>query len=94
LRAELVARAEEWKWSSLPGWLGGDPLLSRGEVTVRDERWLERVNEPLSVGDLQRLRLSVERGRPYGEESWVKETTRPLGLESTLRSRGKPRKQE
>jgi hypothetical protein len=28
--------------------------------------WLERVNEPLSAGDLQRLRLSVERGQPYG----------------------------
>jgi putative transposase len=94
LRAELVARAEDWKWSSLPGWLGGDPLLWRGEVTVRDERWLERVNEPLSAGDLQRLRLSVEKGRPYGEESWVKETARRLGLESTLRSRGRPRKKE
>jgi putative transposase len=94
LRAELVARAEDWKWSSLPGWQGGDPLLWRGEVTVRDERWLERVNEPLSAGDLKRLRLSVEKGRPYGEESWVKETARRLGLESTLRSRGRPRKQE
>jgi putative transposase len=94
LRAELVARAEDWKWSSLPGWLGGDPLLWRGEVTVRDERWLERVNEPLSAGDLQRLRLSVEKGRPYGEESWVKETARRLGLESTLRSRGRPPKEE
>jgi putative transposase len=94
LRAELVARAEDWKWSSLPGWLGGDPLLWRGEVTVRDERWVERVNEPLSAGDLQRLRLSVEKGRPYGEESWVKETARRLGLESTLRSRGRPPKEE
>jgi REP-associated tyrosine transposase len=61
---------------------------------VRDERWLERVNEPLSVGDLQRLRLSVERGPPYGEESWAKETARRLGLESILRPRGRPRKQE
>jgi putative transposase len=74
LRAELMARAQDWKWSSLPGWLSGDPLLWRDEVTVRDERWLERVNEPLSAADLQRLRLSVEKGRPYGEESRVKET--------------------
>ena len=92
LRAELVARAEDWKWSSLPGWLSGDPLLWRGEAVVRDERWLERVNEPLSAGDLQRLRLSVERGQPYGEDSWANETARRLGLESTLRSRGRPRK--
>jgi putative transposase len=84
----------DWKWSSLPGWFSGDALLWRGEVVVRDERWLERVNEPLSLGDLQRLRLSVARGQPYGEESWAKETARRLGLESTLRSRGRPRKTE
>jgi len=35
LRAELVARAEDWKWSSLPGWLGGDPLLWRGHAGPR-----------------------------------------------------------
>ncbi len=47
LRAELVSRAEDWTWSSLPGWLRRDPLLWRGRVPVRDDRWLERVNEPL-----------------------------------------------
>jgi len=94
LRAELVVRAEDWSWSSLPGWIRGDPLLWRGEVLVRDERWLERVNEPLSAGDLRRLRLSAERGRPYGDESWTKVTAQRLGLESTLRSRGRPPKRE
>ncbi len=92
LRAELVARAEDWKWSSLPSWLGGDPLLWRGKPAVRAKKWLERVNEPLSLGDLQRLRTSVERGRPYGDDSWTNQTARRLGLESTLRSRGRPRK--
>ena len=57
-----------------------------------DESWLKRVNEPLSDGDLRRLRLSVERGRPFGTEPWTRQTARRLGLESTLRSRGRPRK--
>ncbi len=69
-------------------------ISAGGDVPVRDERWLERVNKPLSAGDLQRLRLSGERGRPYGDESWTKLTVQRLGLESTLRSRGRPRKQE
>ena len=43
----------------------GSPLLWRGEIEVRDERRLERVNEPLSAAELQRLRHSVSRGRPY-----------------------------
>jgi putative transposase len=41
LRAELVARAEDWKWSSMPGWISGDPLRYRGEPAVRDKKWLE-----------------------------------------------------
>jgi hypothetical protein len=93
LLAELVARAEDWKWSSLPGWLRRDPLLWRSNLQVRDKLWLARVNEPLSDGDLHRLRLSVEPGRPFGNEPWTRETARRLGLESTLRSRGKPRKE-
>ena len=94
LRAELVSRAEDWKWSSLPGWGRGDPLLWKGEEPVRDEKWLERVNEPLSAGDLQRLRHSVSRGRPYGQDAWTRETAIRLGLESCLRSPGRPRKED
>ena len=94
LRAELVTRAEDWKWSSLPRWRRGDPLLWRGEMPVRDERWLKRVNEPLSAADLQRLRYSVTRGRPYGGETWTKESAVRLGLESCLRKRGRPRKDQ
>jgi putative transposase len=94
LRAELVARAEDWKWSSLPGWLQRDPLLWRGKPPVRESGWLTRVNEPLSEGDLQRVRHSVERGRPFGDESWTRTTAKRLGLESCLRPRGRPRKEE
>jgi putative transposase len=67
-RAELVARAEDWKRSGL-GLAARDPLVWRGEATVRDEPWLARVNEPLSAGDLNRLRLSAERARPFGGDS-------------------------
>lgn len=92
LRAELVSRAEDWKWSSLPLWQGGDRLLWKGNPPVRDARWLKRVNEPLSAGDLQRLRHSVSRGRPYGSDVWTRETAERLGLESSLRPRGRPPK--
>ncbi len=61
LRAELVTRAEDWKLSSLVCWQRSDPWLWHGEIPIRDARWLERVNEPLSAGDLERLRHSVAR---------------------------------
>ena len=64
--------------SSLPGWLAGDPLVWRDKPQVCDKKWLERVNQPLSVSDLQRLRTSVDRGRPYGDESWTIKTVQRL----------------
>jgi putative transposase len=94
LRAELVSGAEDWKWSSLPSWERDDPLLCKGEVPIRDGRWLERVNEPLSTGDLQWLRHSESLGRPYGGEAWTGETAIRLGRESCLRPQGRPRKEE
>jgi len=69
VRAELVARAEDWAWSSVPGWRQKDPFLYRGKPPVRGPHWLRTVNAPLSAGDLQRLRHSVSRGRPFGVES-------------------------
>ena len=92
LRAELVARAEHWKWSSLPGWLGTDSLLWRRKPPIRTPYWVDRVNEPLAVGDLHRVRESVNRERPFGGEEWTRQTAEALGLESTLRTRGRPRK--
>jgi hypothetical protein len=41
---------------------------------------------------MERLRTSVNRGRPLGEEDWVQRTSQRLGLTSSLRNAGGPRK--
>jgi putative transposase len=92
LSAELVARAEDWKWSSLPGWMTRDPLLYRDKPPVRDKKWLTRVNEPLSTGELQRIRNAVARGCPLGDNAWTTTTAARLRLEFSLRPRGRPTK--
>jgi hypothetical protein len=66
-------------------------MLWHCEPEVPDKLRQARVNEPLSAGDLHRLRLSAERGRPFGDESRVPETARRLRLASALRSKGRPR---
>ena len=38
------------------------------------------------------MRVSVERGRPYGEEKWVREAVNDLRLEQTVCPEGRPRK--
>jgi putative transposase len=95
LRANLVARAEDWQWSSLP-WLtrpDRPAWLSDGPVP-RPAGWLDWVNHPQTEKELEAVRKSVIRGAPFGEENWAKQTAIRLGLESALNPRGRPRREE
>ena len=44
------------------------------------------------IGEEQRLKQCIKRGCPFGDDNWVKMTVRRLGIESTLRPKGRPRK--
>jgi len=95
LRANLVARAEQWDWSSAGYWQSPEnrpSYLTPGPVP-RPSNWLEWVNQPLTSGELEALRESIQRGKPYGDGTWVERTAKALHLESTLRPRGRPPKQ-
>jgi len=96
LRANLVARAESWCWSSLGRASREDPAfpLLAAWPLPRPVDWLEIVNRPQSEEELQALRRCVNRGCPFGDREWATATARRLGLESTLRHRGRPRRQE
>jgi len=59
---------------------------------VERKDWLDRVNAPQTAEELADLRACVNRQRPYGDDAWVKTATVALGLESSLRQRGRPRK--
>lgn len=67
--------------------------LLRGPVKRRDD-WLDWVNQPLTEAESEAVRLSLNRGRPYGSEPWQKRTAKRLGLEFTMRPRGRPKKIE
>jgi putative transposase len=91
LRAELVERAQDWRWSSAgPAW-AGKPVLDPGPVP-RPDNWLQYVNEPQTEAEVERLRECLRRGRPFGNSSWMEKTAHRLGLEASLRPRGRPRK--
>ncbi|HXC66854.1 MAG TPA: hypothetical protein VN638_05490, partial [Nitrospiraceae bacterium] len=94
LRAKLVARAEDWQWGSLWRWEQGTgtQMAWLNEWPMdRPRDWCLRVNRPQLASELEALRLSVRRGRPFGEDEWVHRMVRKFGMESTLRPRGRPR---
>src|SRR5437762_496312 len=58
----------------------------------RQPHWVEHVNEPLTEAELTAVRRSVQRGNPFGDATWCDRAIRRLQLESTLRPRGRPKK--
>ena len=95
LRANMVQRAEDWRWGSLSRWIGKperEPKLLSPWPIPRLPKWCDRVNEALNEAELKAIRWCIKRGSPYGSESWVETTARRLDLESTLRPRGRPKK--
>ncbi len=94
VRAKLVKRAEQWQWSSLWRWAQGDPkllaFLSDWPVK-RPRQWVGWVNRPETASELEDLRCSAQRGRPFGSQGWVVRIAKRLSLESTLRPRGRPK---
>src|SRR5262249_13855234 len=95
LRAGLVPRAEAWRWSSLGrrGEAAVDwrPALSVGPLPW-PANWIRHVNQPQHEAELEAIRRCVQRGQPYGTDAWVKRAAHRLGLATTLRPRGRPRK--
>jgi putative transposase len=92
VRAGLVEHAEDWLWSSAGARLHPDdpralPLCDWPIPQPVD--WLDRVNQARTGAELEALRRCAERGSPYGTDPWVDQTARHLGLEATLRSRGR-----
>lgn len=96
LSAGLVERAEDWRWSSSwrlqRGRPDEAPCLEPWPVT-RPSNWLAYVNREPGKTELTRLRLCARRSCPYGDEAWVAGIAGQLGLESTLRARGRPAKE-
>lgn len=97
LRARLVKRAQDWRWCSL--WAaeqakdGATEMLSEWPVT-RPRNWVARVNRAQPAKEEAAVKLSIQRGRPLGSPRWQKRIASALGLTSTFRDRGRPRKKK
>ena len=94
LRAKLVDRAEKWRWSSLWRREQKDPKQSEflsDWPMERPRQWVQWINQTEREAELEDLRCCAQRGKPFGGEVWVVRMAKRLGLESTMRPRGRPR---
>ena len=96
LRANLCLRAEEWRWGSLWRRQGGValPLIPLHDWPVPiPADWVDHVNGVQTESELEAVRRAVARNSPFGSPAWTALTAEKLGLQSTLRPRGRQRKE-
>jgi putative transposase len=82
-----VDEARDWPWPS-PRFR---QLAESTPVETPNER-LEGIGQPLCDHELTTLRTCVNRQQPFGADDWQAIIAKSLGLESTLRRRGRPSK--
>jgi putative transposase len=98
LRANLVDRAEKWRWSSYARRLKTPadpnivPLPLVDWPVDRPRDWTDWIHEPQTDAEVEALRQAIAKGKPFGQAQWQKKVIDLLGMESTLRQTGRPLK--
>lgn len=94
-RAGFVRNAEDWKWSSIHIRLKGSDeqkkLLSPWPVE-EPENYRAWINQSEPKEEIENIRYTIQRNRPYGSEQWVEKTVKKFGLQSTIRNPWRPKK--
>ena len=92
LRASLVARAEDWRWSSLWQRRAGRTTVPLAKWPLDEPPdWVTQVNSPQTVAELEQFRTAMTAGVPFGDPEWQKLLRPTLGL-TPSRQRGRPRR--
>ena len=63
-------------------------------TTLPPAQWTRHFNGVETEAELKALRHSLARGTPFGDTTWQTKTAAFLGLESSLRPRGRPKQPE
>jgi putative transposase len=71
-------------------------MAKKGEMSdaaFSDPDWLRVLHQVETEGELESVRHAMRRGCPLGNVRWQRNTAIRLGLEFTLRPRGRPKRE-
>ena len=89
MRAGLVKRAEDWRWSSLSQRCKNCQSIELTEWPVpAPPNWMAVVNDVENGAEA--VRTSIRRGRPFGDDNWVSTAAARLGLQPSVGAIGRP----
>ena len=94
-KANLVKKAENWKWSSVwrreNGTAKQKKILSEWPVS-KPKDYLEWLNKSQTENEEKTIEKSIIKGNPFGGDGWVEKIVKKFNLEQTLRKVGRPKK--
>ena len=91
VRARLVARAENWRWSSAAPATSSARWPAMSAWPVRKPKdWLDRLNVPESTRSLRGVRDAIRAGSHFGSASWRVKTAEALRWRNGLKRPGRP----
>ena len=93
LKADVVEKLQDWQWSSFVARLRDESAfkITQGPLEL-PSNWAKLVNCDIDKRSEKQLQNSSKRGAPFGELSWINNTAKKMNLESTIRTRGRPKK--
>jgi putative transposase len=94
VRAGLVARPEQWRWSSARAHLGlaGDKATDLAPMRARVPDWRGLLDSGLEEDERERIRAGERSGRPLGDAAFRQRLAATLGCPAAPRPRGRPRR--
>ncbi len=100
VRAGMVRRAENYRWSSATAHCGKgtdsliNPDSSWNKQFVSIDDWSAWLAEGDEKEEIQMLRKHIDKGLPCGAENFIKRLSKLVGRELEYRPQGRPRKVE
>ena len=97
VRAKMVNRPWQWKWSSAATHIGEtDEMVNvikiKESVGVSMESWRGHIDSDDNTPDVEAIRRHTMTGRPLGRDGFIGELSRKLGRVIRVLQRGRPRK--
>ena len=93
-RANLVKKAENWKWSS--AWRRENGSTEQKKFlsiwpAPEPRGYLNWLNQAQTEDEEEAIERSITKGNPYGGDNWVDSVVKKFNLGQTLRKAGRPK---
>jgi putative transposase len=96
VRAEIADSPECYEWSSARTHIAGtgkSPLITPIWYNEEERKgYIEFLNLPEADEEKRRIRSALYTGRPTGTEKFIRQIAEELGIEFSLRPKGRPKK--